>query len=231
MLVAALGGGIYLLKAKSGRGAVEEMTPRPTASRAETRAPAPGCIPALDALRNDQFELLVGEIFRREGYAVELSAAAAQDDNIDLTLRRDSETILVQCKHWKVARVTEREVREFHGAMMANGAPRGIFVTAGNFTREAQEFAAGKQIDLMDRTALEESTTAVTRPGENFCGIQEWVGEFTTHARVFDPECPICQGTMVIRHHRANGAASWGCRNHPRCPGRREARLDLLSAA
>lgn len=137
----------------------------------------------------------------------------------------------MQCKHWKTSRVTEGDVREFHGLMMANGAPRGIFVTAGCFSREAQEFAAGKDIDLMDRAALEESTAAVARPGEDFCGITDWVEEFTDHARIFDPECPLCQGAMAIRHHRANGAVSWTCRNHPRCPGRREARLDLLGAA
>ncbi len=234
LLAAALavgGGAVYYFKTKGRRGAVKEVRSRIVAPRREMAETVPVATPALDALRNDQFELLVGEIFRREGYAVELSAAAAQGDSIDLTLRRDAETILVQCKYWRTSRVTEREVREFYGAMMANGAPRGIFVTAGSFSRDAQEFAEGKQIDLMDRAALEESTAAVARPGENFCGIKEWVGEFTAHARVFDPECPICQGTMVIRHNRANGVATWCCRNHPRCPGRREPRLDLLAAA
>ena len=187
--------------------------------------------PVIDALRNDQYELLVGEIFRREGYAVELSAAAAQGDSIDLTLRRDSETILVQCKYWKSSRVTEREVGEFYSAMMTNGAPRGIFVTAGSFSREAQQFAEGKGIDLMDRPALEECTAAVARAGENFCGITDWIEEFASHARIFDPECPICQGSMVIRNSRANGAAAWTCRNHPRCPGRREPRRNLVAVA
>ncbi len=231
VLAAAAGGGIYLLKARAGHTVPEKTKSSTPAARNSGPKPAPTVTPALDALRGDQFELVVGEIFRREGYTVELSAAVAHDDSIDLTLRRNAETILVQCKHWKTARVSEREVREFYGAMMANGAPRGIFVTAGSFTRDAQEFAEGKEIDLMDRAALEESTAAVARPGENFCKIAEWIGEFTAHAHVFDPECPICQGSMVIRHNRANGAASWSCRHHPRCPGRREPRLDLLAAA
>jgi restriction system protein len=185
----------------------------------------------LAALRHDQVELLIGEIFRREGYTVELSAALNNDDGIDLMLRRDSETTLVQCKHWKAARVSSREIREFYGAMAAGGAPHGILVTTGALTPDAREFAAGKGIELMDGDAVASKIAAVARPGENLCAVSTWVDEFVAHARVFDPECQVCHGTMVIRHNRANGAPSWACRGYPRCPGRREPRLDLLPAA
>jgi restriction system protein len=159
-----------------------------------------------------------------------MSAAMGQEDGIDLMLRQDSETILVQCKDWKTVRVTEREVREFYGAMSATGAPRGIFVTTGSFTREAREFADGKGIDLLDGTALEAKVAEVARPGENLLELPGWIEEFTAHARVFDPECPTCQGAMVIRSNRTTGAQSWTCRGYPRCPGKREPRLDLLTA-
>jgi restriction system protein len=181
------------------------------------------------ALRWDQFELLVGEIFRREGYTVELSAALGADDGIDLTLRRDTETILVQCKHWKTSRVATREMREFYGAMAASGAPRGIFVTTGNFTRDAREFAESQGIELMDGAALEESVGEVARAGENLFDVASWVEEFSAQARIFDPECPVCHGAMAIRANRASGAQFWGCRSYPRCPGKRDPRLDLLA--
>lgn len=230
LLLGAAGGAFYFLKIKDRQVGTTDFNPTilPAASGGVDVVTA--TTPAIDALRPDQFELFVGEIFRRAGYTVEISAAAAQGDSIDLTLRRDAETILVQCKHWKTSRVTEREVREFYGTMTGNGAPRGIFVTAGSFSRDAREFAEGKGIDLMDRAALEESTAAIARPGENFCGITDWVEEFAANARIFDPECPICQGSMVIRAGRASGASYWSCRNHPRCPGRREPRRDLLPA-
>jgi len=230
LLLTVAVGAFYFLKLRAARKETSLASPTILPS-------APGGVdivtvttPAIDCLRPDQFEVLIGEIFRRAGYTVEISAAAAQGDSIDLTLRRDAETILVQCKHWKTSRVTEREVREFYGTMTGNGAPRGIFVTAGSFSRDAREFAEGKGIDLMDRAALEESVAAVARPGENFCGITDWVEEFGANARIFDPECPICQGSMVIRANRASGASYWSCRNHPRCPGRREPRRDLLPA-
>jgi hypothetical protein len=230
VLAVASGGTCFFLirSRRGGRGEVKSSVVTP--QRDSTKL-APVASPAFAGLRTDQFDLVVGEIFRRQGYTVELSAAAALPDTIDLTLRRDSETILVQSKHWKTPRVSEAEVGEFYGAMTASGAPRGIFVTAGSFAREALEFAESRGIELMDREALEESIAATSRTGENFCGITDWIEEFAANARIFDPECPACQGSMVVRHNRTSGAAFWGCRNHPRCPGRREPRLDLLTVA
>jgi hypothetical protein len=48
------------------------------------------------------FEYLVAEAFRRQGYQVEFSLGRGADGGVDLTLRRDGRTALVQCKQWKV---------------------------------------------------------------------------------------------------------------------------------
>ncbi|HEY3897585.1 MAG TPA: restriction endonuclease [Chthoniobacter sp.] len=228
VLAALAGGGVYLRK----RRRTPPGQTRFSALRVVEASPgSPRAAPGVDSLRVDQFELLLGEIFRRQGYTVELSAALNADDGIDLTLRRDSETSLVQCKHWKTARVTERELHEFYGAMTASGAPRGIFVTTGEFAPDARAFAESKGIELIDGNVLRLSIAAAARPGENLCHVPSWLDEFVAHARIFDPECPVCHGTMVIRHNRANGVPSWNCRGYPRCPGRREPRLDLLPNA
>jgi restriction system protein len=182
----------------------------------------------VDALRWEQVELLIGEIHRRAGYTVELSAGLGSDNGIDLTLRRNTETVLVQCKHWKTLRVTEREMREFYGAMASSASPRGIFVTMGGVTRGAREFAESKGIDLIDRKTLEERIAGVAHPGENLCVISEWIEEFAAHARIFDPECPVCRESMTLRRHPAGHSEFWGCRNYPRCSGKREPRRDLL---
>jgi HJR/Mrr/RecB family endonuclease len=192
---------------------------------------AAASIPALDALRWDQFELLVAETYRREDYIVEISAGLDAESGTDLTLRRDSETFLVQCKHWKTACVAEREVREFYGTMAATGAPQGIIATLGTFSRDAQTFAAEKGIELLDRAALEQRIEATARPGEDLCEVAGWIDDFVAHARIFDPECPVCNGSMVTRQSRTGGAVSWGCRSYPRCPGKREPRPDLLAVA
>ena len=220
-------GAFFFFKRQSPPGKAPTMRVQSTNSPGSE----PGSVPGLESLRNDQVELLIGEIFRREGYTVELSAGLNTDDGIDLMLRRDSETTLVQCKHWKSARLSSREMREFYGAMAAGGAPHGILVTTGTFTPDASEFAEGKGIQLLDGAALAAKIATVAKPGENLCSISAWIDDFVAHARIFDPECPVCHGTMVIRHNRASGAPSWNCRGYPRCPGRRDPRLDLLPSS
>ena len=182
----------------------------------------------LDALRWDQVELLIGEIHRRTGYTAELSAGLGSENGIDLTLRRNNETVLVQCKHWKTWRVAEREMREFYGAMASSGSPFGIFVTMGGVTQGARDFAEGKGIDLIDRRTLEDRLAGIAHPGENLCRISEWIEGFAAHSRIFDPECPVCREPMTLRRHPAGHSAFWGCRNYPRCAGKREPRRDLL---
>jgi hypothetical protein len=227
VLLGALVGGafVFLLKRQPRAHSTSPLKGQVTTISSETASAA---APSLDSLRSDQVDLLVGEIFRREGYTVELSAGLATDDGIDLMLRRDSETTLVQCKHWKSARVTAREARDFYGAMAAGGAPHGILVTTGIFTPDAIDFAPDKSITLVDGAALTAKIAAVTKPGENLCNISSWLEDFVARARIFDPECPACHGTMTIRANRASGVPTWNCRNYPRCPGRREPRLDLL---
>lgn len=216
----------------------QKARPASSIRLAAPRAPAPApAAPAtvandaadLDTLRADQIELLLGEIFRRQGYTVELSAALGADGASDLMLRRDGESIPVQSKEWKTGRVSERELREFYGVMAATAAPRGIFVTTGGFTSDAREFAAAKSIELIDRTCLEQRIVAIRRPAENFFDVPAWIADFTAYARIFDPECPCCSQAMLIRHNRSDGSASWSCTSYPRCSGRRETRRDLLT--
>jgi hypothetical protein len=60
---------------------------------------------SLQSLRNTpwkQFEFLVAEAYRRQGYQVEYSLGRGADGGVDLTLRRDGRMSLVQCKQWKV---------------------------------------------------------------------------------------------------------------------------------
>lgn len=224
LLGALVGGGVYFFKRQSRPGQVSARKMKV----ANVSSEIADASPSLSTVRNDQVELLVGEIFRREGYTVELSAALNTDDGIDLMLRRDSETTLVQCKHWQAPRVTAREARDFYGTMAAGGAPHGILVTTGIFTPDAVDFAAGKGIVLLDGETVASKIAAVAKPGENLCTISSWLDDFVAHARIFDPECPVCHGTMAIHNNRASGAPTWNCRSYPRCPGRREPRLDLI---
>ena len=77
---------------------------------------------ALDGMSWREFELLVGESFRRQGWQVAEQGGAQADGGVDLILRRDRETFVVQCKQWKAFKVGVQVVRELYGVMAAKGA-------------------------------------------------------------------------------------------------------------
>ena len=52
-----------------------------------------------------KFEELVGEAYRRKGYRVEESGGGGADGGVDIVLKKNGETLLVQCKHWRQDKV------------------------------------------------------------------------------------------------------------------------------
>jgi len=115
-------------------------------------------------------------------------------------------------------------VRELYGVMAAEGAAGGFVVTSGTFTNEAKEFAAGRNVILVDgailfdmikharavRTSNERVSpaTMVARPGQ----------ESVVH-------CPTCRSPMLRRVAKRGvnaGSEFWGCSKYPLCKGTRE---------
>ena len=109
---------------------------------------------ALDGMSWREFEMLVGEALRLQGYRVTEAGSAGPDGGIDLVLSQGSEKFLVQCKQWKAFKVSVTVVRELYGVMTAKGAAGGFVVTSGRFTEDATEFAAGRNITLIDSPRL-----------------------------------------------------------------------------
>ena len=108
-----------------------------------------------------EFERLVGEMYRHQGYAVEHTGSNDGDGGIDLVLQRVGETTLVQCKHWKAWQVGVKEVRELRGVVASERAHRGILVTYGTFTNDALEFARRNPITLVAGHELEQMIRSV----------------------------------------------------------------------
>jgi restriction system protein len=48
-----------------------------------------------------EFEMLVGEYFRRKGYSVIETGGRGPDGGVDLELKKDKELFFVQCKQWR----------------------------------------------------------------------------------------------------------------------------------
>jgi restriction system protein len=174
----------------------------------------------LDQLRETpwkDFEYLVAEAYRRQGYQVEYSLGRGADGGVDLTMRKDGLTSLVQCKQWKVFSVGAPVVREMFGLMTAEKAGQAIIVTTGNFTRGARDFAAGKPIRLVDGPQLLALVQSVqTKPANS-------EGETTLPPEVATtPACPQCGKPMVQRTARRGSNAGnrfWGCSGYPACKG------------
>jgi restriction system protein len=106
-------------------------------------------LPDISALTWKEFEKFIGEAYRRQGYEVEERGGSGADEGIDLILRKKGEKVLVQCKHWQAYQVGVNIVRELYGVVAAEGATKGIIVTTGYFTRDAENFAHGKPMLLI----------------------------------------------------------------------------------
>jgi restriction system protein len=165
-------------------------------------------IDSIRALSWREFEELVGEAYRRQGYGVIENTSAGPDEGIDLVLKKNGGLVLVQCKQWKSAKVGVNIVRELFGVITAKHATSGILITSGIFSQEAKNFAAGKPIDLVDGPQLLKLIGNVQKPG-------------TISARSASGNaCPECGSELVLRTARRGrnpGQRFWGCSNFPKC--------------
>ena len=197
---------------------------------------------ALDGMSWKQFEVLVGEAFRLQGYLVTDTGGGGPDGGIDLVLRKDREKFLVQCKQWKAFKVSVQVVRELYGVMAANGAAGGFVVTSGRFTEDAVEFAMGRNVTLVDGPKLfgmiqqaqaslgsQEPASAPfpARPANAPArGSASQAKATTTSRDDAPPTCPTCSREMKLKTAKrgANaGGTFWGCTGYPECRGTRSA--------
>jgi len=175
---------------------------------------------SLRAVSWKDFEFLVAEAYRRQGYGVDFSLGKGADGGVDLVLRKAGRVSLVQCKQWKVFSVGAPVIREMFAIMTAEQADEAIIVTSGRFTSEAESFAQGKPIRLVDGPRLlklveqvqdrshESSTPSLTKTGPDT-----------------PPFCPVCGKVMILRTARRGqnaGNRFWGCADYPGCNGVRQ---------
>ncbi|WP_430388851.1 restriction endonuclease [Dyella sp. 20L07] len=183
----------------------------------------------LDSLRAmswREFEMLVGEAFRRQGYTIQETGLGGADGGIDLVLHKDGKPTLVQCKQWKTQRVDVKVVREMFGLLAHHGATAVKIVAVGDYTADAQRFAQGKPIELIHGEAL----LAMVRESQTPTPAK--VAKATTTPVVIatpnpvslsNPVCPKCGADMVQRSNRQTKDHFWGCTKYPACRGTRAA--------
>lgn len=167
---------------------------------------------SLRAMNWREFEMLVGEAFRRRGYGVEETGLGGADGGIDLVLRKDGRRELIQCKQWRNLKVNVSVVREMWGLAAHHGVDAVKIVSVGEFTHEAVAFARGKPIDLINGSRLIE----LVREVRAVSGLQP-----DQPAIAGTSICPVCSAEMMVRRNRTTGQSFWGCSKYPLCRGTR----------
>lgn len=151
------------------------------------------------------FEELVAEAYRREGYRVTEGGYGA-DGGIDLELRKGEELIFVQCKQWKVQKVGVSVVREMFGVLTASNADKVIVICSGKFTQQAIDFALDKPIELLSGNELL-SLVKDVQAEPNIAPLQQ-------------ASCPRCGSELVERQAKRGtnaGNTFLGCSSFPKC--------------
>ncbi len=177
-----------------------------------------------------EFEHLVGEIYRQQGYKVEEQGGSGSDGGVDVVLRRNGETVLVQCKQWKTQSVGVRPLRELRGVVASQGASRGIFVTCGGYTSDALAEFADQPLELVDGPKLLRLVQGVqneaAKPQQEAGSVMPMTAAPVSEAQTVidggEPLCPKCGNAMkqkTARQGPNTGNKFWGCSQYPRCRG------------
>jgi restriction system protein len=211
-------------------GALKSFVSRARRRKLIDKIPASNPAAVVNSLNWQDFELLVGQAFRMQGYAVTETGQGGADGGIDLILTKGRERTLVQCKQWRAQMVGVAVVRELYGAMAADGAVAGIVVTSGRFSADAKAFAAGRNVNLIDGQALATlidtaKAAPLLRPFPAPGAPLTAPPPATLPPPTDAPNCPTCARTMVARTatRGANiGQVFWGCASYPACRGTRK---------
>lgn len=170
---------------------------------------------SLRAMSWREFEMIVGEAFRRQGYVAEETGLGGADGGIDLVLYQGGRKTLVQCKQWRARQVSVSTVREMWGLAAHHEADAVKIVCTNDYTRDAAEFAAGKPIELMTGDDLLALVSSVQKqaPSAPATAFQP----YSHHLTMATPKCPRCDSGMMIRMNGKSGKPFLGCPNFPKC--------------
>ena len=175
---------------------------------------------AISAMSWQDFEHLMAEHFRQEGFQVQENWQGGADGGVDIALRKGKDLYLVQCKQWRARQVGVQVVRELYGVMAARHAAGGYVVTTGSFTQEAIAFAQGRELILLDG----ERISRIFRQAQHKTATSHKITPSATQTP--PPHCPLCRAVMVQRQAKQGqyaGQMFWGCCHFPKCKGVRPA--------
>lgn len=159
----------------------------------------------------NEFEEFTAKLFTSLGYQTRV-IGGANDGGIDIEMIKDGRQSVVQCKKFITRKVTPHDVRDFFGAMGDRRIDgKGFFVTTNIFTLEAERFAEGKSIELIDGACL----VNLVRESGLFGSMQRLQANAENIPQ--HESCPACGGVLVRRTNHTDGSQFLGCSRYPKC--------------
>jgi restriction system protein len=122
----------------------------------------------------------------------------------------------VQCKQWNTQQVKVPVVREMWGLVSHHNADAVKIVCVGTFTADAEQFAKGKAIELINGEHLLELVRSV----QSSPPIRSIEPALVPQSAA-EPTCPRCGAAMFKRFNRQTSQIFWGCIKYPGCKGTR----------
>lgn len=180
----------------------------------------------LSILMPDEMADLAAELFRQQGYVVtENKRPDLADGGVDFEILKEGKVTLVQVKHWR-QEVGVKDVRELWGIVASERAAGGVLIGTSGFSARAREFAAGKELRLIDGPEFLELRSQLPRISRDLGEPDPLVSQgYARHvAGLHPPACGTCGKPMVVVTRLQDTTVVyqlWGCPDYPKCQGTR----------
>lgn len=123
------------------------------------RRPSKSGIAEIDQMNGQTFEIFLGTLFRRLGYAVEITRYRG-DYGADLVVSKGGRRTAVQAKRWS-KHVGLKAVQEAVAAKGVYDCDAALVVANREFTQQARGLARANKVELWDREELVKKLLAV----------------------------------------------------------------------
>lgn len=108
----------------------------------------------LDTMGPYDFEILVADLFSKEGYNCR-NLKSSGDQGADILASKNGRKHVIQVKHYSINnKISSGTVRDVYGAMGMYNALKGIIVTTSYFTNPSHKTSKKLGIELIDRDQL-----------------------------------------------------------------------------
>lgn len=160
----------------------------------------------LRQLHPQKFEEIIAYAYERLGYKVKLTPYSG-DGGVDAFLEKGGKRWLLQCKRVQGS-VGQPILRDLYGSIHHEKADGGIVVTTGRVSEKAKEWIAGKNIEVVELSALQQLLERAFPSGTI-------VPDSFTVSAIPKDTCPECTRKLVLR--KGKRGRFWGCTGYPEC--------------